>query len=267
MFTTGEFANICNVKKQTLFHYDDIDLLKPEYVAPNGYRYYSFQQAEVFTVIEILKEIGMSLSDIKDFLNTNNLKETAEMLTEKAEMMQQKIEALQRTKEIIQNKKEQIVNAIDLDIDNITIEHLEREYYVLSKNILNSTDKEFTEVMMSFIKHIKEEGLDIGYPVGGVIPKAQIEKNDYLNVSHLFMRIKEKALKNPFIRKSCTYAVGYHKGSYIKTYETYEKMKSFIDSNGYQISGDTIEEYVIDGLSAIGEEDFITKIMIQVEGK
>ena len=125
MFTTGEFANICNVKKQTLFHYDDIDLLKPEYVAPNGYRYYSFQQAEVFTVIEILKEIGMSLSDIKDFLNANNLKETAEMLTEKAEMMQQKIEALQRTKEIIQNKKEQIVNAIELDIDRITIEHLE----------------------------------------------------------------------------------------------------------------------------------------------
>lgn len=137
----------------------------------------------MFTVIEILKEIGMSLSDIKDFLNANNLKETAEMLTEKAEMMQQKIEALQRTKEIIQNKKEQIVNAIDLDIDNITIEHLEREYYVLSKNILNSTDKEFTEVMMSFIKHIKEEGLDIGYPVGGVIPKAQIEKNDILEIT------------------------------------------------------------------------------------
>jgi len=255
------------VKKQTLFHYDDIDLLKPEYVAPNGYRYYSFQQAEVFTVIEILKEIGMSLSDIKDFLNANNLKETAEMLTEKAEMMQQKIEALQRTKEIIQNKKEQIVNAIELDIDRITIEHLEKEYYVLSKNILNSTDKEFTEAIMSFVKYTKEEGLDIGYPVGGLIPKAQIEENDYLNVSHLFMRIKEKALKNSFIRKSCTYAVGYHKGSYLKTYETYEKMKFFIEETGYQISGDTIEEYVIDGLSVKGEEDYITKIMIQVEEK
>ena len=29
--TTGEFAKICNVKKHTLFHYDDIGLLKPDY--------------------------------------------------------------------------------------------------------------------------------------------------------------------------------------------------------------------------------------------
>ena len=44
-------------------------------------------------------------------------------------------------------------------------------------------------------------------------------------------------------------------------------MKSFIEETGYQISGDTIEEYVIDGLSVKGEENYITKIMIQVEGK
>ena len=33
--TTGEFAKICNVKKHTLFHYDDIGLLKPDYYDEN----------------------------------------------------------------------------------------------------------------------------------------------------------------------------------------------------------------------------------------
>lgn len=28
--STGEFAKLCNIKKHTLFHYDDIGLLKPE---------------------------------------------------------------------------------------------------------------------------------------------------------------------------------------------------------------------------------------------
>ena len=37
--TTGEFAKICNVKKHTLFHYDDIGLLKPDYYDENGYRF------------------------------------------------------------------------------------------------------------------------------------------------------------------------------------------------------------------------------------
>ena len=31
-FTTGEFAKLCGVKKQTLFHYDEIGLLIPEQV-------------------------------------------------------------------------------------------------------------------------------------------------------------------------------------------------------------------------------------------
>ncbi|MCY8196596.1 MerR family DNA-binding transcriptional regulator, partial [Bacillus spizizenii] len=36
-FTTGEFAKLCHVKKQTLFHYDDIGLFSPEIKNENGY--------------------------------------------------------------------------------------------------------------------------------------------------------------------------------------------------------------------------------------
>ena len=36
--TTGEFAKLCGVKKQTLFHYDQIGILKPELSGENGYR-------------------------------------------------------------------------------------------------------------------------------------------------------------------------------------------------------------------------------------
>ena len=39
--TTGEFAALMGVSKHTLFHYDDIGLFSPEYVAENGYRMYS----------------------------------------------------------------------------------------------------------------------------------------------------------------------------------------------------------------------------------
>ena len=49
-FTTGEFAKLWGVKKQTLFHYDEIGIFKPAIKKPNGYRYYSYQQFEVFGV-------------------------------------------------------------------------------------------------------------------------------------------------------------------------------------------------------------------------
>lgn len=44
LFTTGEFARLCNIRKDTLFYYDEIDLLKPEIIQDNGYRYYSANQ-------------------------------------------------------------------------------------------------------------------------------------------------------------------------------------------------------------------------------
>ena len=36
-FTAGELAAIFGVSKQTLLYYDRIDLLKPDFVADNGY--------------------------------------------------------------------------------------------------------------------------------------------------------------------------------------------------------------------------------------
>ena len=67
--TTGEFASLCGVNKKTLFHYDNIKLFMPEKVLENGYRYYSNSQIEIFNVISALKEIGMSLSEIKTFID------------------------------------------------------------------------------------------------------------------------------------------------------------------------------------------------------
>ena len=55
-FTTGEFAKLWGVKKQTLFHYDEIGIFKPAIKKPNGYRYYSYQQFEVFGVISVLRK-------------------------------------------------------------------------------------------------------------------------------------------------------------------------------------------------------------------
>ena len=57
-FTTGEFARLCGVKKDTLFHYDAIGILRPDIVRENGYRYYSINQFFIFDIISMLKKAG-----------------------------------------------------------------------------------------------------------------------------------------------------------------------------------------------------------------
>ena len=66
--TTGEFARIMRITKETLFHYDEIGLFQPELTQPNGYRYYSIYQTEILDTILLLKDLGMPLKEIKQQL-------------------------------------------------------------------------------------------------------------------------------------------------------------------------------------------------------
>ncbi|WP_212928230.1 MerR family transcriptional regulator, partial [Oceanobacillus oncorhynchi] len=161
MMTTGEFADLCEVKKQTLFHYDEIGLLEPEYKNENGYRYYTIQQAEAYSMIDMLKEIGMSLAEIKDFLQSKNTKKITDLLTEKEKLVDIKIRKMQRIQHLIKNQKRQMEEASQLDLDQFTIEDMEAEQIILSENILNYSHKDITKMVISFMKYVKQGEINV----------------------------------------------------------------------------------------------------------
>lgn len=67
-FTPREFSDLCKVNKQTLLYYDQIGLFSPIYKNDKGYRFYSIRQLEWFNVIELLKDLGMSLKEIQQYM-------------------------------------------------------------------------------------------------------------------------------------------------------------------------------------------------------
>lgn len=83
MLTIGEFSRICFVTKKTLRHYDSIGLLRPEYTAENGYRYYTVAQLRTMLLINRLKSYGFSLPEIGAVLAAPDSGLLAERLAEK----------------------------------------------------------------------------------------------------------------------------------------------------------------------------------------
>jgi F-type H+-transporting ATPase subunit beta len=72
MFRIGLFAQLCQVSTSALRYYDEIGLLKPEYVDHfTGYRYYTAEQIPRLNRIVSFKEMGLSLEDIQSLLNEN----------------------------------------------------------------------------------------------------------------------------------------------------------------------------------------------------
>ncbi|HHX66696.1 MAG: MerR family transcriptional regulator [Miniphocaeibacter sp.] len=69
-YTIGEIAKICNINIRTLHYYDSIDLVKPVKIVENSnYRLYSKGQIPVINSIKRLREMGLSLKDVKLFIS------------------------------------------------------------------------------------------------------------------------------------------------------------------------------------------------------
>lgn len=91
MYKISDFAKETNISVKTLRYYDEIDFFKPSYVDFfSGYRYYSDDQIDELKKINDLKEIGLSLNEIKMFLNNND----SQILLKKREEMSDIMEKL-----------------------------------------------------------------------------------------------------------------------------------------------------------------------------
>ncbi len=69
MYMIGEFSRMSRVPVKTLRYYDEIGLLTPVHVDPDsGYRMYSPEQIVRVQKILALKDLGLSLNEIREFL-------------------------------------------------------------------------------------------------------------------------------------------------------------------------------------------------------
>lgn len=68
LLSISEMAKLRRITAETLRHYDRVGLFKPAYIDPNtGYRFYSIYQYEVLGTIKELRQIGMTIEEIKFF--------------------------------------------------------------------------------------------------------------------------------------------------------------------------------------------------------
>ncbi|QGU95787.1 MerR family transcriptional regulator [Clostridium bovifaecis] len=106
--TTKQFADMCKVEKRTLHYYDEIDLLKPIEIKKNGYRIYSSSQFDTMSMIKALQSVGMSLGDIKDLMNENDLSHCKTVLNNQIRLIKEKQEELKMAEQILRQTTEQL---------------------------------------------------------------------------------------------------------------------------------------------------------------
>ncbi|MFA6809426.1 MAG: MerR family transcriptional regulator [Eubacteriales bacterium] len=261
-FTTGEFAKLCKVKKQTLFHYDDIKILKPEFIADNGYRYYSYKQLEEFTMISMLKNLGMSLNQIKDYVDKRSPENLILLLEKESVEVEKKIEELKWVKHYIETKLKITKAAMNVEYGCISTEECKGEYFVATEYSGPENEKDIVEAITKHMNYCHDIDLYSAYAIGGMVPVDDIKlKNEY-RYSHFYTCLDEKGYCHTHIKPAGTYLVCCDPEGYKNVEKMAKNMLAYCKQRSWNVGKYFYEDAILDTLAGKDANNYSVKLSL-----
>lgn len=262
--TTGEFARLTGVTKHTLFYYDEIGLFSPEIKKENGYRYYSVSQIEVFDVIYTLKELGVSLEEIRTYMENRTPDSLLTLFQKEEEMINRQIVQLKKMRNWIRTKEKTIHFITETNLEEIRLMQ-EPESYLIYGEAEGTDDRTWAEEIGKLLEFCRQKGIKTPCSIGYLQKKEDIEHGIFDNYRIFYERLDKKPSGIPFqVQPAGNYLTAYHKGRWQEFSETYGKMMDYIHKNNLSPDSCFYEDVILDSLACQSEEDYITKITCRI---
>lgn len=157
-FSIKQAAKIVNMTSETLRYYDRIGLVIPCYKdESSGYRYYSEQELIRLQTIGLLKYMDLSLTEIKDILQLNDLSEIIALLKRAEKNTEQKIAQLQYAKSKIKRAYtdyEKKLDGVEIQNNIFTVTHIPERVILISDQLEHPTLKNLWDYHSHFYKQI-----------------------------------------------------------------------------------------------------------------
>lgn len=262
MYKIGQFSTLAKTSIKTLRYYEKEKLLMPIFVDSNSYRYYETEQLIDLSKIISLRQIGLSIKEIKQVLNGKNMKSI--LMDRKLQVEKDIIEYENQLSKILYLIKEENMNyevtVKELPDDTVYYkEGIIKDFSGITEFILGSGEEckkanptiECTTPEYCFVTYLDGEykDKDIKIRYSQAVKKAGVETDT----------IKFEKLKP--VKAVCVY----HKGPYEKLGNAYGFIMKYIEDNGYETLEFPRERY-IDGMwNKESAEDWLTEIQVPVK--
>lgn len=262
--TTGEFAQMMKVTKHTLFHYDKIKLFCPEIVTEQNYRYYSIYQMETFNTIQILKDLGMSLEEIKTFLSNRSPEHFLGVFQKREQQIDREIEKLNATKRWMEQRKKKILASGRQDWNDVKIQHCPERYYIL-KYVEDTSEKSFFQKTNELITEFEAYETRSDYDIAYIQHSSQVENHVYNGYDNIALLLDSKPPLGSYeTLPSGDYLTAYHVGHWRTIQEAYEKLLTYKASHSLKTDVHYVEYYVVDNFTAETIDDYVTEISVRI---
>ena len=272
--TAAKFAALHRINKSTLLYYDEIGLFSPAIKKPNGYRYYTYRQSSRLEMILTFRELGMSIEEIRDYMNAPSNEALLEVLHEKILETNVAISRLKEIKNLLVARQKQVKNLMHLDLSQIQLVQCPEEYLLVSPyDEAGNPDGE----ALSAIEHARRFHTHrmFNHAFGTIMNREAFESGTFDRYDSYFTKVENpsralalrrqnKDLSGFFIKPAGTYMRAFCVGSWDKLPETYRKMADYAGKHHLTFSGRAFEEGVNE-MAVRTWEDYVTQITVQVE--
>lgn len=193
--TIGQMAELNHVSEQTLRLYDREGLLKPQYTDPaTGYRYYHITQSARLDLVQNMKVYGMTLRQIRAFLDENDADALQKLLREQAGRVDERIEQLSRSRAAIMRTLDNYRRYEAMPRNGeIFVEFIPERYiyrYSCDVNYFDQDESGYEYMLRQLKRHLVVNNMPLSYfsNIGTIIRREHLLANElYSNEVFLFV--------------------------------------------------------------------------------
>ena len=274
MFRIGEFSKLCGLSLDTLYHYDNRNILKPSKIDKvNGYRYYEAAQLVTVNKIRALKDSGFTLDEIAEVLRSNlPVSSLIELLERKSLMLEEELDRENRRLERLRTNIFIIKNGGIPLMNEITIKSIEP---ILIASILKTFhkskfDEELTTMWKEVNDYIDLKGGKRTLPCMMIyhIGWGEMDSSETLEVE-VVEPVTKKIEGNEVVKvyELATVekmACVIHKGSFTTIDKSSKALFNWIKQNGYTKIGPMKEIYHKGEWMTSDPEEYVTEIQVAI---
>lgn len=248
----GQMAELNHVSEQTLRLYDKEGLLIPRCVDPvTGYRYYHITQSAKLDLIQNMKVYGMTLRQIRSFLDSNDPAALRALLAEQADSIEERIRQLRRSQSAITRtldnyrRYEAMPRNGEIFLEYIPARRIFR--YSCDVNYFDQDESGYEYMLRQMKTNLVANNMPLSYftNIGTIIRREHLVP-DALFSNEVFLFVDENDSSQAMETLPAASYLCLCSDEFSMEAENVRRLLDYVQTRGCKIAGDYICEVVVD---------------------
>ena len=263
LYRIGEISQLYGISVDTLRHYEKMGILMPEQVNDSGYRYYSNRQIWQLNIIRTLRQLGIGLLDIRDYMIHRTLDKSQALVEFQLDTIDQKLRELNRLKQELEDRHYYFQESQQVKVGEIKLKTLPtRKVWIEMREV--RTIWEIDRLHKEIELNIEESRLSYFAwgRAGAFISEGDFHKGNHAHYSGTFIidKLADKTL--PAGDYLCMHFQGEYSQQNIDS--QYLRMKDYMKNHSLELTGPVVEIYKLDIHETDDQQEYLTEIQIPV---